>query len=200
MTVADLAAPPTSVGPDSNGLLLTPAEYDAVQDWDERYRYELVHGVVVVLPPAGPGERMPNDELGFLLREYRRRHPNGACLDETGPEQEVLCGTDRRRADRAIWTGLGRAPNTVTDVPSIVVEFVSDSARDRRRDYVDKRSEYAAAGVQEYWVIDRFERRLTVFRGAEVITVGEAETYAPPLLPGFELPLMTLLEVADRHA
>ena len=60
-----------------------------------------------------------------------------------------------------IWAGLGRVPNPQTDVPAIVVEFVSRRHRDRVRDEV-KRREYLAIGVLEYWVIDRFRRIMTV--------------------------------------
>ena len=30
------------------GILMTPEEFDAVEEWDEDYRYELVQGVLVV--------------------------------------------------------------------------------------------------------------------------------------------------------
>jgi Uma2 family endonuclease len=56
-------------------------------------------------------------------------------------------------------------------------------------------------GVKEYWIIDRFRRRLTVVRGgtdpATEIVITEQDTYTTPLLPGFELPLAQLLAVAD---
>jgi Uma2 family endonuclease len=79
------------------------------------------------------------------------------------------------------------------------VEFVSRSRRDIRRNYVQKREEYLEAGVQEYWVIDRFRRRMSVFRpGAEPLELAETETYRPPLMPGFELPLPKLFAAADR--
>ena len=101
-----------------------------------------------------------------------------------------------------IWAGLGRAPDPETDVPTIVVEFVSKRQRDRQRDYEEKRREYLALGVTEYWVIDRFRRTMTVVRRtpvepAEQVLAAGAH-YRTPLLPGFELHLAGLLEVADR--
>src|SRR4029077_20095555 len=41
------------LGLDMNGVLLTPEEFDAVEDYDENYRYELIHGVMDAnpLPP-----------------------------------------------------------------------------------------------------------------------------------------------------
>jgi Uma2 family endonuclease len=200
MSLAEFPTP-VQIGPESNGMLMTPEEFDALEDWEEGYRYEIVHGVLVVTPPAGIGERKPNDELGHWLLTYRDTHQQGSTLDDTVPEHTIRTRTGRRRADRAIWAGLGRMPDYDREPPAIAIEFVGRRSRDRRRDYLDKRNEYAEAGVREYWIIDRFRRTMTVCRGAhEELTVRESETYTTSLLPGFELPLARLLAIADRAA
>ena len=193
-------------GPHSNGRLMSPAEFDRAKAnaFEPHLRYEVVEGVLIVSPPAGAGQADPNDELGHWLRSYRDAHPNGSALDGTFGEGYVHMPTSRRIADRVIWTGLGRLPDPATDVPTIAVEFVSSRTRDRERDYVEKRREYLAVGVQEYWIIDRFSRRMTVARqgaaGSEPseIVVPADGIYTTPLLPGFELPLARLLELADN--
>ena len=38
------------LGPEHNGMLMTPEEFDAVEDYDDTYSYELIHGVLVVNP------------------------------------------------------------------------------------------------------------------------------------------------------
>ena len=48
------------------------------------------------------------------------------------------------------------------DVPDLVVEVVSDEPASRIRDYEDKRREYAAAGIAEYWIIDAPANRVLV--------------------------------------
>jgi Uma2 family endonuclease len=122
-------------------------------------------------------------------------------IDGTVPEQIVLA-TNRRYADRVIWTGLGRTPDVESDIPSIVIEFVSKRRRDALRDYETKRDEYLAAGVKEYWVVDRFRRIMTVYRreitGPTYEIVTETQTYQTELLPGFILPLARLLARADQ--
>ena len=186
------------------GRLITPEEFDAIEEVDEDYRYELIQGVLIVSPSASVEERDPNEELGHWLRNYREGHPQGSALDRTVSEQMVPVLQDRRRADRVIWAGLGRRPDLKADIPTIVVEFVSAGKRNRRRDYEQKRQEYLAVGVVEYWIIDRFRRTLTVVRngaeGAQEILVGEADVYRTPVLPGFELPLGRLLALADDWA
>ena len=190
------------LGPSSAGLRMSREEFDALTNVDDRYRYELVHGVLVVSPPPAAAERDSNEELGYLLRSYKEYHPQGSHLDATLPENEIRPGEDVRCVDRVIWAGLGRVPDPAEDVPTIAVEFVSRGKRDALRDYEEKRREYLAAGVSEYWVIDRFRRAMTVYRNpprepAEQV-VGEAATYQTDLMPGFALPMARLLAVSDK--
>ncbi len=203
--MATVPSTPPRIGPRSAGIIMTPEEFDAITNYDDRYRYELIHGVLVVSPIPGMAEGDPNEELGFLLRLYKETHPQGGALDLTAFERYVYLADSRRRADRLIWAESGRLPDIEKDVPTIVAEFVSKGKRDRHRDYEEKRREYLELGVQEYWVIDRFHRTLTVFKPGRPISeprqrlvVPESETYVTPLLPGFELPLGRLLAVADR--
>jgi Uma2 family endonuclease len=195
------AAVPRRVDLESSGAIMTPAEFDAIEDYDECYCYELIHGVLVVTPIPSEAEVDPNEELGHLLRAYRDQHPQGTALNKTLPERYVRTRDSRRRADRVIWAGLGRVPNPKVDIPTIVVELVSAGKRNRQRDYVEKRREYIDLGVKEYWLIDRFDRTMSVFAGERDAPteriVREKETYITPLLPGFKLPLARLFGVAD---
>ncbi len=182
---------------------MTPDEYDAVIDYDDTVNYELIKGVLVVTPMASRSERSPNELLGHWLLTYRKDHPSGSCLVATLFEEYLRTFENRRRADRAIWVAhAGKRPNPKTDIPTIAVEFVSAGKAAWRRDYVEKRDEYLAAGVVEYWVIDRFRRLLTVY--SQLLgqpserAIHEHEVYRPELLPGFELSLAELLAAADE--
>jgi len=205
MSTTEILSPTSvgSIGRDSAGIRMTPEEFDAIEDYDELYRYELVDGVLVVNAIPHEAHADPNEVLGGLLFVYRTTHENGYMLDRTLQERHIYLPNGRRQPDRVIWAGLGRRPNPREDVPTIAVEFVSPGKRAWRRDYVTKRDEYMAAGVTEYWIIDRFDRKLTVYRrvekkSPEIIEVGENEIYSTDLLPGFELPLADLLAVADE--
>ncbi len=184
--------------PEMAGSLMTPEEFDAVEEYDDNYVYELINGVVVASPIPAISERDPNEELGHLLRSYKKDHPQGSALDKTVMEEYLRTKRSRRRADRVIWAGLGRVPNPKVDVPTIAVEFVSAAKRDRYRDYQTKRREYLKLGVEEYWVIDRFRRNMTVYRPARpALVIKAGETYSTPLLPGFIVPLARLFALAD---
>ena len=191
---------PPRLDGNSNGMLLTPDQFDAVEDYDPDYSYELLLGVVVVSPVPTGAHEAGIDELGAELRLYQRT-PAGVAINDTLPGRHVRTSAGRRRADRVIWCGLGRQPDPTRDVPQIVCEFVSPRRRDRTRDYITKRAEYREAGVLEYWVFDRFRRTMTVcFADGRSVVVAEAGTYTTGLLPDFELPLAPILAAADRWA
>jgi len=195
--------PSYKFGFESNGILMTPEEFDNSDpdDFDQNWSYELINGVLVVSPIPMVQETDPNEELGHMLRTYREIHLLGKALDKTLPEQYVKAGRNRRKADRAIWAGLGRLPRK-GETPTVVVEFVSSRKRDRERDYETKRTEYEKIKVQEYWIIDRFEKTMT----AHILDGGKyrkkvipaKQTYRTKLLPGFELPLARLFDLADQ--
>lgn len=113
---------------------------------------------------------------------------------EQGPWLDILDGTHEDGSSR-------QRPDTCRDVPSIIGAFVSSSRRGVQRDEESERDESLAAGVREFWVIDRNRRIMTVNRpgplGPTDQIVTEAEPYRTELLPGFELPLARLLAKAD---
>lgn len=200
MTVALLAKKTKIFGPESNGILMTPLEFDRAE-FDENWRFELINGVLIVTPLPRVNESDPNEELGRLLRNYKFDHPEGASLDATLAERTIATVDSRRSADRVIWAGLGRLPRK-KDTPTIVAEFVSGRKRDRKRDYETKRLEYLGIGVKEHWVFDRFTRTLTVFariQGRQRTRVfAKKNVYRTDPLSGFEVPLAHLFELADQ--
>jgi Uma2 family endonuclease len=185
--MSTIAPPRIVLGPELAGIFLTPEEFDAIDEADRDYRYELINGRLIVTPPPLEAERGANQELGHKLLNYRDSHPQGSALDDTLPEQTVITRSNRRRADRVIWTGFGRQPDPQRDLPSIVAEWVSESRRDWQRDYVEKTREYREIGIKEYWIFDRFRRTLRVHRGTseapEELVVQEGQIYRTPSCP-----------------
>lgn len=74
----------------------------------------------------------------------------------------------------------------------LVIEILSHSRKDRERDLVQKRTEYAAAGIPEYWIVDPEQHAITVLalQGPAYRVHGEfrpGETATSVLLAGFSV-------------
>ena len=76
--------------------------------------------------------------------------------------------------------------------PDLVIEIVSPGTENRNRGLKAKRKLYAKYGVEEYWVVDRENRVLMIFRLQdqtlrETARLPETGEMTSPLLPGFRL-------------
>ncbi|NJN31332.1 MAG: Uma2 family endonuclease [Synechococcales cyanobacterium RM1_1_8] len=75
--------------------------------------------------------------------------------------------------------------------PLLVVEVVSPGTENMERDYRYKRSEYAARGIQEYWIVDPIQAQvvvLTLVAGFyEEASYRGQETIQSPLFPALSL-------------
>jgi Uma2 family endonuclease len=75
-----------------------------------------------------------------------------------GSDLKVLTAANRgRRPDLvALLPGSARPPRRgpLHIPPDLIVEVVSPSPRDERRDRIEKMAEYAAFGVRYYWLVD----------------------------------------------
>jgi Uma2 family endonuclease len=81
--------------------------------------------------------------------------------------------------------------------PLLVVEIVSPGQESR--DYRYKRSEYAARGIAEYWIIDPIQQKMTLLEWVEgfyeeTIYSGD-DRIRSPLLNNLELTTVQLLQV-----
>lgn len=149
--------------------------------WSEG-RYELVDGVLTIMPPQGfqgvrPLGRLHTmlqraldaagrkgcfyHEVDVLLRRRRLPRPDMIYLTEAQEEeQEELEAKRNLAADdyRPVYVS-----------PELVVESVSVGHEDHDR--VTKREWYAAAGIPHYWLLTAHERSLVclTFTGAEYV-------------------------------
>jgi Uma2 family endonuclease len=97
-------------------------------------------------------------------------------------------------ADRGEYKG-------VPDGADLVVEVVSAGVDGRRRDTQTKVSEYATAGISEYWIIDPEQEMITVHRLLNhsydlVFSFRRGEMATSQRLPGFEVSVDAVLNSA----
>lgn len=134
-------------------------------------RYELIDGALVQLPPESELNTWIADNLQFLLaianvvpRRLIKTHtcevqvpvlqPKDAA--NRYPDLVVLRPEHLDLTQRRLTITLDMPP------PRLIVEVVSPGKTNRDRDYVHKRSQYAAIGVPEYWLVDPLAQTILV--------------------------------------
>ncbi|NEQ98822.1 MAG: Uma2 family endonuclease [Cyanothece sp. SIO2G6] len=175
---------------------LTLEEYLTSEDEGDR-RCELENGIRTEMPP----ESDQNNDIAKRLLFELAQHFSVARLGYKDTEIEVA----GRRAScripdllvhseesKAALAGTKRA--TITrdmPPPALVVEVVSPGQINRDRDYRYKYTEYAARGIDEYWIVDPELQQITLCRWVNglyesSVYQGE-ERLQSALIPNFSL-------------
>lgn len=140
----------------------------------------------------------------FIAALVNWAFPRGGTV--TASELKFVVQPDRgRKPDLAVFFASnqpGRDAAAVRRPPNIVVEVLSPLPRDRRRDRVEKLTEYASFGVPQYWLVDPEARTLEIFElGADGhYVLSESATSGavqPPDCEGLTLDLDSLWDRVD---
>ena len=117
---------------------------------DELHRYEVVDGSLLVSPPP---TRLHQRVARRLFRQLLAQEGEDW---EAVYEEYVRLGGDGRQPDVALLRrGAPEPPGTHGWPPEdfgLVVEVVSPTSR--RRDRLHKMTEYADAGIRQYWLVE----------------------------------------------
>ena len=186
------SADPNRLGPDDAGRRVSAEEF-ATMEFVEPFKYERVHGRLVVMSPPGPEHRFVSRPFRRKLSAYWEDHLK--LVEDVDVEGWVATSPDDDRLpDICVYLVGDDAERQVPHrIPALLFEFVSKSRSDQERDYIHKRNEYHAIGVKEYVIVDRFQRSVLVLTWqpdeyAEH-TLAEHECYSTPILPGLAIPL-----------
>jgi Uma2 family endonuclease len=161
-------------------------------------RYQLIQGDLYMAPAPNRFHQEISRNLQFELHSYLKRHPIGKLFD--APFDVYLDKINVFQPDIIIV--LKERLGILTEegaegAPDLVVEILSPKTR--RLDLVNKKQEYARAGVEELWIIDPETRSIDIHEfgpdGTEKIRkVNEEDTLSSQLLPGFNLAAATIFE------
>lgn len=179
----------------------------SIEEWeqmDEDEPGELVNGVLEEEEMADNPHEVIVSALLYLLMTWA--HPRDGLVFASDAKY-ALSKRRGRKPDVSVFVTHGRklprrGANRIP--PDIMVEVMSPTPRDHRRDRVQKLNEYAAFGVRWYWLVDPEARTI------EILRLGEDGHYAHALdasegtveVPGCEglaLDLDALWGNLDKH-
>jgi Uma2 family endonuclease len=152
---------------------------------------ELSDGCLEVLPLPTGLHQLIAQVLYELLKEFVFSKNLGLVFIAPFP---VRLWPEKIREPDVVFLRPGRWMDR--DQPSagadLAMEVVSKGKKDRERDLVIKRAEYAQAGIPEYWIVDPVSKRITVLvlQGKKYKSQGEfasGSRAVSTVLPGFEV-------------
>lgn len=170
----------------------------------DRARYEFVDGRVEQLSMPEYSHQFIVRFLFRVLDAFTSRTRVGEAL--FAPLRVRLPVGNYREPDIVfVKAGFKPTPQGYADNADLVMEVVSPSKEDRQRDLVEKRADYARAGIPEYWIVDPESRTITVlvhtagdYREAAIHREGEfAKSF---LLSGFSVDVSACFAAGDEGA
>jgi Uma2 family endonuclease len=181
---------------------ITFAEYLTYDDGTDD-RYELVDGELVLMPPpTGKHE----DVVHFIfVAFYQEILQLGLDLvPKVGNTGVRTTSYKSRFPDVVVITkeqnlAIREVSSVLESAPLLVVEVVSSG--NPENDYRYKRSEYAAMGIQEYWIVDIFQNKvsiLTLVNGFyEVAEFFGSDRLVSQIFPELTLTAIQVLEAGS---
>ena len=208
-TTLDYDAPVRPVSPRGTPVWRLAESYPPQGAWDdadyfaldvEGERIELVDGCLEFL--TMPIRR--HESLAVKLFKKLDRLLGEDNVYPSGYKLQIRNRVPRRRNDYrqpdiiASIDGRGFGPRFAT-AATLVVEILSHEKADHERDLVEKRRDYAEAGVLEYWVVDPEAKTVLLLRldgeaYAEVGTIGPGQTVVSEAVAGFEVDVTELFD------
>jgi Uma2 family endonuclease len=151
---------------------------------------DLIDGVIYMASPDNTAVNRLNVWLSTLMWMFAQQHDLGNVYasrvafrldDMNSPEPDI--GFVRKRRLHLVKRG------SVDGPPDLAVEVVSPDSVER--DYGKKRELYEQFGVEEYWIVDELEQRVTLLRRQKSGRFREVRSKQGRLeshvLPGFYL-------------
>lgn len=161
---------------------------------DDGFRYELVRGELVKMPPAGHMSSFYELIIGAELRSFVRAHglgrvygASGGFRLETNPDTVLAPDAAFVRQERV--EAEGDTDGFFPGVPDLVVEVISPS--DRYSDVEAKVVAWLNAGARTVIVVNPRNRTAKVYRSpTDVVVLTEADTLdGGDVVPGWRMPV-----------
>ena len=137
---------------------------------------ELVDGSLEVLPMPTWLHQLIVDFLVTSIKAHLSDSRIGGVVLFSPLPTKLFPGTIRE--PDVLFVSRKNVPTDPKSYPKkldLVMEVVSEGAEAHERDYEAKRSDYAKAGIAEYWIVDPEQQLITVLnlQGNTYLTLGE---------------------------
>ncbi|SRR5579883_2303805 len=168
---------------------------------NDGWRYELVRGRLVRMPPPKPYHGMVAKRVSRALENFVEQHGLGEVIDQGSgfalpnpgkPGEEITLGPD------VAFVAKGRGPKPDTPdyyeeywhlAPDLAVEVASQDSNQYRPEMQKKALEYLHAGTREVWILYPQWNELDIWyygeHGPEARTFKANQQVESPLLPDF---------------
>jgi Uma2 family endonuclease len=164
-------------------------------------RYEIIDGELLVTRAPNWKHQKVVSNLSGALNVWSSETGLGEAVPGPGL---VFTDSDNVIPD-VVWasrekleTSLDEAGH-LTVAPELAVEILSPGSENERRDRQLKLRLYSIQGVQEYWIVDRQQQQIQVYRRDHAVLVLVAtlligDQLTSPLLPGFSCPVAQVFQ------
>ena len=160
---------------------------------EDGFRYELVRGELIKMPPAGFYHGVTGNRLNLSLSNYVYENELGeVCTAETGfllersPDHVLAPDAAFVRQERV--ESAGEFEGFFPGPPDLAIEVISPS--DRYTEVEEKVAEWLAAGTRMVVVVNPRNRRVRVHTSDATMTLTEADTLdGGDVVPGWQMPV-----------
>ena len=177
----------------------TIADLDGLPD--NGNRYEIIDGDLFVTRAPHLGHQ---DATGAVYAELRTWSlKSGLGKPFIGPG--VIFSESDAVIPDVIWISHTRQAQLIDDAghltgpPELAIEVLSKTAKDKQRDREIKLKLYSVQGIAEYWILDREQESVEVYRREnaqlkKAATLFSSDCLTSPLLPGFSCDVESLFK------
>lgn len=163
---------------------------DLLKKSDDGFRYELVKGIILRMPPPGFEHGILTIEIGQFLAEYVKRHKLGRVCAETGfkiaEDPDTVLAPDAAFVSQNSIDEQGIPKGYWIGAPDLAVEIISPN--DTYTEVAEKANQWLNAGCKMVWVVNPRRETVEVYRSTEDITVlrGDDILEGGEVIEGFQ--------------
>lgn len=162
---------------------------------DNGNRYEIIDGNLYMTRSPHFFHQNAAFNIGVELKLWSAKQGNGGKVAIT--PGLIFSDADNVIPD-LVWMSQQKLSSSMDEsghfvmAPELVVEVLSQTAQDIRRDKEIKLKLYSQYGVQEYWIVDWQAQNVMVYRRSQgrlalVCTLYSEDRLTSPLFPNFSL-------------